>query len=157
MSIALSVLLRPSRRLRALRAAYAGAFACAGAGVATGVLGCYAHAWWPACACWIGALLALVPRAGAMTRRLDVSGLGELRLTVQQSCGKAARAPADGAGEGVLVLLPGSTLWPAALLLRLLDARGEVVVLALLPDSVARGEFRALAVAFAAIAKIKIF
>lgn len=176
MSIALSVLLTPSRRLRALRCAYAGALASAGLGIVTGQLGCFAQAWWPAFACWLCAALALFPSASSIPRRLDISGLGALRLTVQLSYGSAAElarvADHDGAGreagmdvaagvetagEGTLVLLPGSTLWPAALLLHLRDERGRVIVLALLPDSVARGEFRALAVAFAAIAKIKIF
>jgi hypothetical protein len=160
MSIALSVLLLPSRRLRALRCAYAGALGAAGAAIGAGALGCYAQPWWPALACWTGAALALFPGARPIPHRLDVSGLGELRLTVQLSGGGvvgAAPAGAGAAGEGGLRLLPGSTLWPAALLLRLQDARGAAVALALLPDSVASGEFRALSVAFAAIAKMKIF
>ena len=161
MSIALSVLLMPSRRLRALRHAYAAAFAAAGAAIAAGLLGCYAQPWWPAFACWAGAAAALFPGAASIPRGLDVSGVGELRVTVQLFHGTARGAAPAGragaAGEGVWLLQPGSTLWPAALLLRLLDGRGAVVALAVLPDSVARGEFRAVAVAFAAIAKMKIF
>jgi hypothetical protein len=77
--------------------------------------------------------------------RIDISGLGQLRLAVQQDVGMEA-------DRGLPVrLLPGSTLWPRLLLLRLGAATGTagpacrcVVVL---PDSVAPDAFRALAVA----------
>ena len=160
MSIAVSVLVRPSRRLWALQLGYALALALAGAAIAAGLLGSYTHAWLPACACLAAAALAAFPALHPMTHRLDVSGLGELRLTVQLSYAEGAGAPparARAQEAGVVSMLPGSTLWPAALLLRLADARGARAVLIVLPDSVAQGQFRAVAVALAASAAMKIF
>ena len=160
MSIAVSVLVRPSRRLCALQLGYALALALAGAGIAAGLLGSYAQAWWPACACALAAALAVSPVRHPMTRRLDVSGLGELRLTVQLNYAEGARArPARARAQeaAVVSILPGSTLWPAALLLRLADTRGARAVLIVLPDSVAQGQFRAVAVALAASTAMKIF
>lgn len=82
-----------------------------------------------------------------MRRRIDISGLGEIRLTVQQSLG-AVPARAD-----VLQLLPGSTIWQHSLLLLLgTPGRKRITVLRIWPDSVSREQFRALSVALRAIA-----
>ena len=97
---------------------------------------------------------ALLPEFGT-AHRLDISGLGQLRLTVQQEMrgAGAAGAPhvAGSSGptsEGVAVtLLPGATVWPGCILLRLRTAAGKTVSLVVLPDSVSPGDFRALSVA----------
>ena len=84
---------------------------------------------------------------GAMTRGIDISGLGEIRLTVQQSMGSAQARTIR------VQLMPGSTLWPRCLLLLLRPEQGGPVrVLPVLPDSIAPDQFRALAVALRAIA-----
>lgn len=80
-------------------------------------------------------------------RGIDISGLGQLRLTVQQDIG-ARSAP--------LRLLPGSTVWPGLILLGLRGEDGVVRRLTLLPDSVAVGQFRRLSVAIRDIAAQKI-
>lgn len=96
----------------------------------------------------LGAALACLRAALAPpnTRRIDISGLGELRLTVQGYQGPAAGP------DGPLALLPGSTLWPQLLLLRLQGADGGATALAVLPDSVAAGAYRPLAVALRHVA-----
>ncbi len=82
----------------------------------------------------------------ATTRRIDISGLGEIRLTVQQSLGATA-APA------LVRMMPACTLWPTLLLLLLRDAdNGALTVLIILPDSVPHEQFRKLGVALRAIA-----
>jgi toxin CptA len=61
-------------------------------------------------------------------------------------------ALAEGAVAGAaVVLLPGTTIWPYLLLLRLRSDDGDITLLPVLRDSVAPGAFRALAVALAAI------
>lgn len=68
-----------------------------------------------------------------------------------------APPPADASGpldEGVAVtLLPGATVWPVCMLLRLRTAAGKTIVLAVLPDSVSPGDFRALSVAVRSLAQ----
>jgi hypothetical protein len=103
---------------------------------------------------------ALLPKFGT-AHRLDISGLGQLRLTVQQEMrpAGAAGAPHVAASsgptsEGVAVtLLPGATVWPGCILLRLRTAAGKTVVLVVLRDSMSPGDFRALSVAVRSLAQ----
>lgn len=139
MSIALSAVIRPSPSLR----------------VAQGAL-CAAVL---ACAAWAGpgvpgALLLAAGLAGALRHprlvkfaRIDISAVGQMRLTVYHQ----RDAQHTGPGRSVQ-LLPGSTLWPGLLLLRLGDEAGPVVWLAVLPDSAAPDVRRRLALAARAIA-----
>ena len=86
-------------------------------------------------------------RRAEMRRRIDISGLGEIRLTVQHGVGGTAEQPCE------VILLPGSTVWPQCqfLLFRPVSG-GRPLVLAVLPDSVAEAHYRALAVALRSIA-----
>jgi toxin CptA len=146
MSIAVSADIKPSRLLRGALAVYA----TASAGAAVALASSSASVYLPslvAAACLLAALAA--GRAAAVsgtTRRIDISGLGEIRLTVQQSMGEAApREPVQ--------LLPGSTVWPILLMLLLRDpGNGALTVLTILPDSVSHEQFRKLAVCIRAIA-----
>jgi len=70
-------------------------------------------------------------RREANCSRIDISGVGEIRLTVYR---KQCRAR----------LLDGCTAWPGALLLHMELEGGQRLWLALLPDSVAGGEWRRL-------------
>ncbi|HEX5343381.1 MAG TPA: hypothetical protein VFX55_12870 [Duganella sp.] len=92
----------------------------------------------------MGALGWLVGRSAAIARQLDISGVGLVRLAVYQHNGVPQR------------VLAGSTFWPRLLVLRLGDADGGEQALALLPDSVAPSQWRALAVASRAAARIQI-
>ncbi len=145
MSIAVSAVILPSRLLRASLAACAAVHLGASLALAAAP-GPPAAAGLPALACALCALL-LARRAGQRpnVRRIDISGLGEIRLTVQQ----------EASATGPLALCPGSTLWPRLLLLRLRprEGGGRALALALLPDSVAPGAFRALAVAVRHVAE----
>jgi hypothetical protein len=95
-------------------------------------------------------------------RRLDVSGLGQVRLTVQREM-RVDRQSAEpslasscihiGSEEGVLVtVLPGAIVWPYCMVLQLRSAEGGIASLVLLPDSMKKSQFRALAVAVRALA-----
>jgi hypothetical protein len=103
---------------------------------------------------------ALLPKFGT-AHRLDISGLGQLRLTVQQEMRAAGAAGASHVAgssgptsEGVAVtLLPGATVWPGCILLRLRTAAGKTVALVVLRDSMSPGDFRALSVAVRSVAQ----
>jgi hypothetical protein len=152
MSIAVSACIRPSRLLRLVLLGYAALhLAVALALVWRWAAGTGAADVWTAVsvgACALAAVLACRASAqGEMRRRIDISGLGEIRLTVQQSLG-AVPARAD-----VLQLLPGSTMWQHSLLLLLGSADGKLAgVQCIWPDSVSREQFRALSVAVRTIA-----
>jgi toxin CptA len=78
------------------------------------------------------------------TRRIDVSGLGQVRLTVQQEL--RTKDAADELAMPV-ALLAGSTVWPQLVLLLLRSESGAPIVLPVLRDSVTPQQFRALSVA----------
>ena len=145
-SIALTVLVRPSRRLRALL--YCAALVHASAGLLILFTAQHVAApWLLAAACGAAAILC----AGAAgqplkVRQIDISKVGGLRLTVQQ------KLPEDGRA---VRLLPGSLLWGQLLVLRfgsIDDAAERVQTVLVLPDSTDRASGRALAVAMRAIA-----
>ncbi len=147
MSIAVTAVVMPSRLLRLALCAYAAA--CCGA--ATALLRspetCH-RSGWLAALCVLAAALAMGAAALAATaRRIDISGLGQLRVTVQQSMGETA--PRE-----LMQLMPGSTVWPDLLLLLLRDAgNGRNSVLIILPDSLPPDQFRKLGVSLRAIAR----
>lgn len=142
MSIAVCALIRPSRLLRRIVAAYAAACGCAAIALAWGAA--QAPAWpLPAACAALCALAALAAwgAAPATTRRIDISGPGAIRLLVQHSMG----AP-------VLELLPMCTVWPWLIVLLLREAGQGVTALLILPDSVPPEQFRNIAVAIRTIA-----
>jgi toxin CptA len=149
MSIAVSAVIYPSRLLRAALALFGLASACAAVTLALWQPGRFHAPWLLAGACLAAALLSW---RGAMesgnARRIDISGPGEIRLSVQQSLGAA---PSQ---SGVLQLLPGSTVWPSLMILLLRDrASGVATVAAILPDCVSSDQFRKIAVAISDIAR----
>jgi toxin CptA len=151
MSIAVSAVIIPSRLLRRVLLCYGALNLAAAAALGAGL----ARPFWQPLAgaggCALAAVFILSSLApGRKVRGIDISGLGQLRLTVQQDIG------ARGAPAVLLQLLPGSTLWPALMLLRLRGADGALWRLALLPDSVEAGQFRRLSVAIRDIAAQKI-
>ena len=157
MSIAVSAVIKPSRLLRVALTVFAAVSAGAAMALLSGQFGRFHVAHVLAAACLLGSLVA--GRAGAgltTTRRIDISGLGEIRLTVQHSIGatpgsEPGMAPA---APELVRLVAGSTLWPGLLLLTLQgDQHGARTVLTILPDSVAPDQFRRLAVSINAIAR----
>ncbi|MES2164716.1 MAG: protein YgfX [Pseudomonadota bacterium] len=132
MSIAVSVLVRPSSGLRLL---HAGACCCAMVSAAACPGWCA-----PLCCVLVGLFGLWRGRPYRFARQLDISAVGQLRLTVYRETGTALR------------LLEGSTIWPGLLMLRLGDGDGNVRLVTVLPDSVTSADWRALSLACRAIA-----
>ncbi|MDB5797917.1 MAG: flagellar hook-length control protein [Paucimonas sp.] len=88
--------------------------------------------------------------------RLDISGLGEIRLRehytgVAAADGKSS-LDSPGGDHYVVHLMEDSTLWPMLLALRFRTTAGASICLIVLPDMVGPDAFRALAVAIRWIA-----
>lgn len=153
MSIAVSVCILPSRRLWRLHVLLYLLVLLAAA--------CAPHASWQLALAAAVALAACRGHGFVNLARLDISGVGAMRLAVYPlmagsyvagRAGMPARAPpAIPLARGVS-MLPGSTLWPWLLLLRLRAEDGVVHWLAVLPDSVGPEAWRRLALALRAIA-----
>lgn len=177
MSIAMTVVVAPSRRLRSLAAGFGASLLAAAlaAGSLAHVPSSPRFTAGPVVAAallFAGLCLLHAALRPAMVHRIDISGPGRIRLTVQQDLRP------DAPGGMPVTLLPGSTLWPRLMLLRFgpsessgdrgavggtaggagravervaggSRARRCVVVF---PDSVAPDAFRALSVALGAAA-----
>ncbi len=186
MSLAVSAVIAPSSCLRCLLAAFCASLIAAAVAVGLGAPERYAFDGLVAFAPLAGALALACSLAGfrgrsqgrragrsprgsrallhgfGTARRLDISGLGQVRVTVQRemrleerSAGTClANSPFDGPQEeGELVtLLPGAIVWPHCMVLRVRSVDGATLRLVLLPDSMRRSDFRALAVAVRALA-----
>jgi hypothetical protein len=153
MSIAVSALVRPSLPLCLLRVTVC-------AGVIVSALVCPGWGWAVLC---VAAGVAGLPWRGGnpKPRRIDISPVGQIRLTVYQqrgqvvatsACTPQPAAAAVPVAQAPLVLLAGSTLWPRLLLLRLGTVDGPVRELLVLPGCVAGPAFRPLALACRAVA-----
>ena len=149
MSIAVSTVIKPSRLLRVALSVYAAASAGAALALVSGHVGRFHFPYLLAFACLLAALVAVRAVVAVKTTRwIDISGLGEIRLTVQHSIGTRP------ATRELVRLMPGSTVWPNLLLLLLhAPEGGAVTVLPILPDSVAPDQFRKIAVSINAIAR----
>jgi toxin CptA len=132
MSIAVSVVVRPSVGLRVLHAGLCWCVMISGA-ACPGVLA-------PLLCVVAGLFGWVVGRPCGIALQLDISGVGQVRLAVYQESGTIRR------------LLEGSTLWPGMLLLRLAGDDGGVRSVLVLPDGVTWRELRALSLACRAIA-----
>jgi toxin CptA len=147
MSIAVSAVVMPSRLLRLAMGGYAAACGAAAAALLWAAERFHGAGLLAVLCLLAAAVAARAAAAAATTRRIDIYGLGQIRLTVQQSMG--APAPRE-----LVLLMPGSTVWPNALVLLLRDAgHGRLTVLMILPDCVPSEQFRKLGVALRAIAR----
>ena len=151
MSIAVSAVIVPSRLLRLALCVHAAVCLGAALRLATDPAG-FHGAPVLALACLLASLGAAREACRrATTRRIDLSGPGEIRLLVQHSmdAGAAGGAPV----APLWHLAPGSTLWPGVLVVRLRQAcSGRVIVVTILRDSLPAEQFRKIAVALRAIA-----
>lgn len=152
MSIAVSALVRPSRIQRLVWGG-CGLAQCASA-VAVGLLAPERFLCPSVVALALagaGAAVLAAVEGPAKTHRIDISGTGDLRVTVQQGVGDA---PAWDARQGVrAVLLPGSVVWPMLMLLRHAVPGARPRVVAVWRDSVDAEAWRALAVALAVVGR----
>jgi membrane protein implicated in regulation of membrane protease activity len=170
MSIAVSAFVRPSPTARRLLLLWGLAHGAAALAIAAAPLPLRygAAPWLAAVLACAGLALAWTAVRTPKTHRIDISGTGELRLTVQQDVRvpRRTRCSADGSADDFalppsapLALLPGSTLWPGLMLLRLGAAYGEVPapvrVVPIWRDSVDAAAWRALAVALGAIGRLQ--
>jgi hypothetical protein len=162
MSIALSVIVRPSRVHRLLSLGCGLAQCAAALAVGIGAPARFPDAYWLA-PVLAGSALALMLGAARRpkTHRIDISGTGELRVTVQQDVG------VSGSVTGVpiaavpiaavpIALLPGSVRWPMLALLRYRAVGMPGTAAGVLPvwrDSVDAAAWRTLAVALAVIGR----
>lgn len=153
MSIATSVIVRPSRLLHLLKLAMACALFVAAwqmvtmaapkppdiaqvfAGLLCGFAGC---------------LLALSCRTKVKTLRIDITATGQIRLTHTSHDvfipGPDQQTKAGDESE-VVQLLKDSTLWSSMLILRLRNGSGKVIVLPILRDCMTKNAFRSACVA----------
>jgi hypothetical protein len=146
LSIALTAIIAPSRRLRALL--WLAALVHAGTAAFLHIYAArFALPWLLVTSCCFAAALCTAAALRPVkVRQIDISKTGALRLTVQQNLpdrGHAAR------------LLPGSVLWGWLLVLRISsidDATSPVQTVLVLPDSTDPETFRALVVAMGSIA-----
>ncbi|KQV52144.1 hypothetical protein [Massilia sp. Root335] len=146
MSIAVSALVRPSRIQRFVWGG-CGVAQCASA-LAVGLLAPGRFLLTPVVAFALAGAGAAVLGAAARRpkmHRIDISGTGDLRVTVQQDVG--------GPQDGNAVLLPGSVIWPMLMLLRYAAPGTGPRVLAVWRDSVDAASWRALAVALAVVGR----
>ncbi len=145
MSIAMSAVLRTPVGLRLLQACLGLAALLAAWPLATGA---YVLGWPAALVSAAGGVLLLAALCShAKPHTLDISPVGQFRLTEH---GAVGGVPASATPP--LRLLPGSTLWPALLVLRLSDDQGRIVTLVVQRALPATKAFRELAVACRAIA-----
>lgn len=155
MSIAVSALVRPSRIQRAVWGG-CGLAQCAAA-LAVGLLAPGRFLWPP----WVALALAAAgiavlgaAAARAKTHQIDISGTGDLRVTVQQDVdGRDGSGEPGGHAGGHAALLPGSVIWPMLMLLRYAAPGTGPRTLAVWRDSVDAATWRALAVALAVVGR----
>ena len=146
MSIAVTAVVKPSRLLRAALVLYGAANLAVAGQLLAAAPGAFRLPWLIAACCLAaaaGAVAGLV--AAGNKRRIDISGVGEMRVTVQQ---KLALAVID---NMPCRLMPGSAVWPGLLMLLMRGDKEKTVIVAVFADSVSAEEFRALAVAMRAI------
>lgn len=146
MSIAVSAVIKPSRLLRGVLALYAAANLAVAVFLAWSAPGAFRAPVAIAASCLLAAAGAALGYASAgKRRRIDIFGVGEMRVTVQQKLSGTA------VQNGPVTLMPGSAIWPGLLMLLVRGEGGATTVVAVFADSVNAGEFRALAVAIRAI------
>jgi toxin CptA len=159
MSIAVSALVRPSRIQRLV---WGGCGLASGASaVAVGLLTPEHFLCSPLVALALagaGAAVLAAAAGHAKTHQIDISGTGDLRVTVQQGVGGRDAGqmgePTGHARQSVrAVLLPGSVVWPMLMLLRHAVPGARARVVAVWRDSVDADTWRALAVALAVVGR----
>jgi len=157
MSIAVSVIVGPSRIHRLLL--FGCALAQAGAALAVGLLAPARFPGVPWLALVLAGTAAVLVRAAARppkTHRIDISGTGDLRLTVQQDVGLdgGPSAISGTAAAAQVLLLPGSVAWPVLAVLHVaVPPAGVPQVIPVWRDSVDPHAWRGLMVALGVIGR----
>lgn len=153
-SIALAALVLPSRALRRACALLGVAALLSAVNVQFSPASFHTPLLVTACCALLCGLSVHACTGRAKAHQIDISGLGQIRLTVQLCIGREPAATPDTQqwpATREVRLLPASTLWPQLLLLLLCDSDGMVIPVVVLPDSVSPEAFRALACACRAV------
>jgi len=152
MSIAVSVIVRPSRLMLAMVCAMCALAAASGVAAALECVRDRAPAVWVPVVVFSLFLAVFGFYHGIRCRKpihIDISGSGQIRLRQVSAAASCAEKSWPHLQENMdaVRLLNDSTIWPHLLLLRLQSDSGKITVLPILPDSVSRDSFRALSVA----------
>jgi toxin CptA len=148
MTIAVSVLVRPSRILLTLVTGMSASVSICGGlffFAPHDVLSLLSLASLLTVCIVIGLTAFFLMCSGRKAFRIDISGTGQIRLN-DTSRGDVL---SDGGGTGsqIVQLLSNSTLWATLLILRLQSEAGRVTVVPVFPDSLGCDDFRAVCVA----------
>jgi toxin CptA len=149
MSIAVSVVVNPSRFLLAAVGAMCIGITSFAAMIGTGHIGELSMPMrlLTAGSCTVTAFSAFYWVARTRkTFRIDISDIGQIRLEEYIGSGKFSLL-ADGAKSSVVTLMPDSTIWPHLLLLRLRGEDDQIKVLPILGDCIENDAFRTLSIA----------
>ena len=146
MSIAVSALVRPSRLLALLSLSMCIVLLCTSLLLARVADEPLHHALAIVCAI-AGGVVFLFPLRRRKAVRIDITGLGQIRLVDTSLVAEAGLTRLSAGNGEVVQLLSGSTFWSSLMVLRLQSGSGRVTVLIILPDSIDGGAFRALSVA----------
>lgn len=155
MSIAVSALVKPSRAVRGVLGAGGLALLAAALAVGWGAPERFVLAPVQALALAVsGALLLASAMHTANMHRIDISGIGALRVTVKQDVDAAADAQSEGSAPAAAQrLLPGSVVWPVLIVLRYAAPGARAATLLIGKDSVDAATWRALAVALTVLGR----
>jgi toxin CptA len=152
MSIAASVVVKPSRLLSAMAGTMSLVCCAIGIAIGLGVAGELSPGYRMAIAGFTVFLSFFGFYHGACygkTIHMDISATGQLRIaemSADGTCADTNRPHVNRKGE-VVRIMNNSTIWPHLLLLRLQSVSGKITIVPILPDSVSRDGFRALSVA----------
>ncbi len=148
MSIAVSTVVKPSRRLLVVVVAMCMAVLCSGMAIGSDSVGNLPPVFRLAVA------LVCIMAAGyafytvvmiRKTYEIHISGVGQIRLAVWANSSQVEIA--GGPEAEPVKLLASSTLWPGLLILHLQNEKQKTEIVRILPDSVSADSFRALLVA----------
>jgi toxin CptA len=152
MSIAVSVVVHPSRILLSLLFLIAALSAAIGVAIFSGWFGNLD----PIHRILTGTLPVFMAFFGfyhgvrhRKTLHIDISGAGQIRMAEAASTGpcRSAYSPHLRANGTVVEMMDNSTIWPNLMVLRLRTSDRRIIVVPILQDSVSREAFRALSVA----------
>ncbi len=146
MSIAIAALIRPSRSFALLSVAMGGVLLAAALVLAQERQSTLHHGLAIACAL-ASACISLFPLSRRKHLRIDVSGIGQIRLVDTSPDAVAGSSLASTCDGEVVQLLRGSTFWSSLLVLRLQTQSGRAMTLLIFADSVGSATFHALSVA----------
>jgi toxin CptA len=149
MSIAVTAVVKPSRRLSAVVSAMCMAVLSGGTAIGFGLVGdlTFVLRMTVLLACMMGASYAFYNVVMVRTaHEIHISGAGQMRLAVWVHGIRGKRVSSEAQAEAVK-LLASSTLWSGLLILHLQNEKRQTEVVRVLPDSVSAESFKALLVA----------